>query len=167
MLELQPIMEVNHTTPEKYVRPALDFWAQAYRAGVRITVASDGFSYGWVCTWQCRISEAQAFGVFPESKPVPPPEWIVEGTQKHAASLKTLLGQPVPKPYQRFANHLLLLDQELKPIEAHARRQGYQMRGAGVDGGYFLMYHGECPRHGEDYTPVTPNIISKYKGISI
>lgn len=126
------------------LRPVLRFWTNAYKAGTRITVVPQGFTFTRALNYWQRIEKFGALGVFPESEPVEPPAWVYAGLEDHEDGLRVLLGQEFPDPYARFCAHLLLYEHELQYIEIHARRAGHHIGAVGVDGGYFLMYHGKC-----------------------
>lgn len=55
------------------LRPTLRFWANAYKAGIRITVALQGFAFTRALNYWQRIEGFGAFGVFLEPEPVEPP----------------------------------------------------------------------------------------------
>lgn len=166
MLNLEPTMEINHTTIEQwYIRPAVSFWAKAYAAGVRILWDGQQFQYQQACNWYCRLETHGAFGLFPASVPVVPEPWVTDGVEQHDAGMIVFLSQTFPEQYRRFAAHMLVLDYEVKPIEANARRNGHWVVGTGVNGGQVLMYHGKCKP--SERTPVysLPPVLSHYKEI--
>lgn len=150
------------------LRPTLLFWTNAYKAGIRITAAPQGFTFTRALNYWQRIEKFGALGIFPEPEPVEPPAWVYAGLEDHEDGLKTLLDQKFPEPYTRFCAHLLLYEHELQYIEIHARRAGHHIGGAGVDGGYFLMYHGKCVLYQSVVTlQPLPSILSHIKQLSL
>ena len=169
MLNMQPDLAINHTPLDKWcIRPAVSFWANAYVNGVRITWDGNEFTFTEAINWHVRLERYTAFGKFPESKPVEPPAWVVDGISEHRVGLVEFLSQPFPKAYQRFAAHILVLEYEVKPIEANARLNGHLITGTGVNGGYVLFYHGKCkPQEKAAAAPTMPAILSRYGGIAV
>jgi hypothetical protein len=168
MLNLEPTMAINHTSIEQWcIRPAVAFWAKAYGAGVRILWDGKQFQYQQASHWYRRLETHGAFGLFPAAVPVTPEPWVTDGVEQHDAGLIVFLSQPFPDPYRRFAAHTLVLDYEVKPIEAHARRAGHLVIGTGVNGGQVLMYHGKCDPTKHSYAPTLPPILSHYRSITL
>ncbi len=161
-------MTINHTPLEQwYIRPAVAFWTQAYAAGVRILWDGQKFDYLQAYNWYQRLEMHGAFGVFPDDVPTTPAPWVTDGIEQHETGLIIFLSQQFPKAYQRFASHLLVLEHEVRPIEAHARRNGHLVGSAGVNGGHVLMYRGKCEPSKSTYAPTLPPILSQYRSISL
>lgn len=168
MLNLEPTMTVNHTSLEQWhIRPAVAFWADAYRAGVRILWDGQQFAYLQAANWYQRLEMFGAFGLFADDEPATPAPWILDGIEQHETGLVIFLSQQFPKVYQRFAAHLLVLEHEVRPIEAHARRGGHLVASAGVNGGHVLMYRGKCEPSTHSYAPTLPPILGQYRSIAL
>ena len=168
MLNLQPTMEIAHTSLEQwYIRPAVVFWSQAYAAGVRILWNGKTFDYLQAHTWLRRLEMHGAFGMFPDDVPTTPAPWVTDGVEQHETGLIIFLSQQFPKVYQRFAAHMLVLEHEVRPIETHARRNGHLIGSAGVNGGHVLMYHGTCTPSTHSYAPTLPPVLSQYRSITL
>ena len=168
MLNLQPTMEIAHTPLEQwYIRPAVVFWSQAYSAGVRILWDGQKFDYLQAYNWYQRLQMHGAFGMFADDAPTTPAPWVTDGVEEYEAGLLVFLSQQFPKAYQRFAAHLLVLEHEVRPIEAHARRNGHLVGSAGVNGGHVLMYHGTCAPTTHSYAPTLPPVLSQYRSIAL
>lgn len=150
------------------LRPALYFWRDAYKAGIRITSNEHRFEFTLALSYWQRLSRFGAFGIFAEPEPAEPPQWVYAGLEDHEDSLRSLLQQEFPSQYKRFGGHLLLYEYELLHIEAHARRNGHHVQGVGLDGGYFLIYHGQCTPAKLETTPrpISP-ILGHIMAISI
>jgi hypothetical protein len=149
-------------------RSALKFWRSAYSAGVRITCDDNAFQYSAALNYWQRLMRFGSFGIFPETLTVPPPTWVAAGVTEHEAELRRLLCQPFPTAYQRFAAHVLVLDYEVRPIEAHAKARGFDISSIGMNGGQFLMCYGECkPITTTQSPPPIPPILEKFRRIEI
>jgi hypothetical protein len=161
-------MAIKHTSVEQwYIRPAIAFWAKAYAAGVRIVWDGKKFEYQKACNWLCRLEQHNAFGMFPTVEATMPEPWVTDGVEQHETGLVVFLSQQFPKPYQRFAAHMLVLDHEVRPIESHAKRNGHIIASAGVNGGHVLMYHGKCEPTTNIYTNDLPPVLSQYGRIAL
>lgn len=147
---------------------ALRFWAACYKAGVRLTMGSDGVEYTRAWNYWRRLTELGGFGRFPDPTPVEPALWIQDGVNLHSESLRVLLSTKFPVSYERFAFHLLILDYELKPIEHHAHKNKVNLRGVGVDGGWVLTMVDYAPRTEQMVEPplISP-ILAQYKEVTI
>lgn len=168
MLNVEPSIAITHTDVNLWhLRPAISFWAQVYSTGVRIVSDGSQFAYLEAWNWLRRLDENNAFGALPPEKPVTPDVWVVEGVGLHRVGLTAFLSQRFPKPYDRFAAHVLLLEYEVLPIEAHARRNGHIVVGAGVNGGNVLMYYGRCEPSKREFAPNLPPVLSKYRSLSL
>ena len=160
MLNQLPITMINHTPISQWhIRPAISFWASAYSAGIRILWDGAQFLYRNAVNWNRRIENAGAFGIFPADAAVNPAPWITDGVEEHDTGLIQFLSQPFPSAYKRFAAHVLVLDYEVKPIEAHARRNGHIVTGIGLNGGYTLMYQGKCEPSKREYGYDLPAVL--------
>lgn len=138
------------------LRPALTFWANCYKSGVRLTIRNGRAMPERAWHYSLRIDPEIGFGqfgVFPSPEPVEPTRWIVDGVIEHQKELAKLLMQNPPEPYAKYFYHLLVKDYEAEPIREHAARNGHDINWAGVEGGNFLLYNGkwqEKPPEGGD-----------------
>lgn len=141
------------------------FWNKAYVAGYRITVANGEFVFTQSLTPLLRIAQAgNRFGVFPADKPENPPSWVSDGVAEHREQLMAWLSVEWPARLQAFANHILVLDYELKPLSRFAASQGEHVDGWLADGGRIPYYigrrkDGKMPAY--EPTPLSP-ILSDY-----
>lgn len=159
-------MQINFSA-EDQKRTALLFWRDAYRLGVRIIFQEGQFKFLRSMNYNQRLDAFGGFGLFPADQVVEPSERLLRGVETHAECLRYWLFQKPPTQYAKFFYHLLTCDHELEPIEHHAAENGFDIRGVGMDGGYFLFYHGKRePVDGGRLRSVPP-ITSHIKEISL
>ena len=142
------------------------FWNAAYVTGTRITFSAGQFHFHAATPPLVRIqATGNRFGVFPEPTPVDPLPWILDGVEEHTGKLIAWLSVEWPKRLQRFAQHVLVCDHELKPLMRFAASIGEQIDGWCGQGGWIPAYHGPTTRNGE-YRPVElPAILKDWEGI--